>query len=152
MPNKVPSSKTQSPPERLTGKALLSALKKLGASNKTEKARACGYVVYSKSGKERVQLSEFMNELLKAQGIELDAGSPSRRGRSMSYRIKVQKNGILIIGSGYTQEMGWQPGDRFEIKLGRGQVKLLSIDESEDDSETLDGFDDDGEFDDDEIL
>ena len=120
--------------------------------NKSAKARACGYVRRSKSGKERVLIGEFMNALLDAKGISLEADSRSggRRGRGLSYRARVQKNGAIILSAGYAKEMGFKPGQEFEIKLGRKVIKLNAID-----SQSVDEFEDvihaDEEFDSDEI-
>ena len=35
-----------------------------------------------------------------------------------------QKNGQIVIGSAYTREMGLQPGDEFQLKLGYKHIKL----------------------------
>ncbi|MEL7226403.1 MAG: AbrB family transcriptional regulator, partial [Cyanobacteria bacterium J06576_12] len=54
-----------------------------------------------------------------------------RGGRSASYRITVQSNGNLLIGSAYTKQMGLKPGDEFEISLGRKHIKLKQIENEE---------------------
>jgi len=41
----------------------------------------------------------------------------------------VQSNGNLLIGSAYTKQMNLQPGDEFEISLGRKHIRLKQIDE-----------------------
>ncbi|MCM1984439.1 AbrB-like transcriptional regulator [Lyngbya confervoides] len=141
--------------ERLTGKELLAQVKKLSGSNKTEKAKACGYVTKSKNGKERVRLSQFMNALLEAQGIDLDGqASAGKRGRSLSYSTSVQSTGNVVIGAGYMRELGWKSGDTLEIKTGRKYIKLLLKEDSSDQVEAeFESFDheDDDEFDSDEI-
>jgi bifunctional DNA-binding transcriptional regulator/antitoxin component of YhaV-PrlF toxin-antitoxin module len=38
---------------------------------------------------------------------------------------KVQFNGNLLVGKAYTAQLGLEPGDEFEIKLGRKQIKLV---------------------------
>lgn len=48
-------------------------------------------------------------------------------GRSASYRITVQSNGNLLIGSAYTKQMGLKPGDEFEISLGRKHIRLTQL-------------------------
>ena len=40
---------------------------------------------------------------------------------------KAQFNGNLLVGKAYTAQLGLQPGDEFEIKLGRKQIKLIPI-------------------------
>ena len=149
MPNNTAS---RQPSNRLTGKELLARLKDLDSMNKSAKARACGYVQRSKKGKERVLIGEFMNALLDAKGISLEAerGKAGRRGRVLSYKTRVQKNGAVILSAGYAKEMGFKPGQEFEIKLGRKVIKLNAID-----SQSTDEFEDsihaDEEFDSDEI-
>ncbi len=119
--------------EPLTGKDLIEKVKDLGNLSKEEKARACGYYTVTKNGIERVNMMKFLNALIDAEGIELDstAEGQGRGGRSASYRISVQSNGNLLIGSAYTKKMGLQPGDEFEITLGRKHIHLKQIEELE---------------------
>ncbi len=101
----------------------------MGNADPKEKARACGYVTYTKNGRERVNLMQFNNALLKAVGVNLDASDGNgSRGRAPSYRVSVHKNGNLLIGAAYTKKMGLKPGDQFEIKLGHHNIKLERID------------------------
>ena len=90
----------------LTGDLLLQKVKDLGTLSKEEKARACGYSAQTKNGIERVNMMKFLNALIDAEGIELDSTSDGqgRGGRSASYRISVQSNGNLLIGSAYTKK------------------------------------------------
>ncbi|MFM7548123.1 MAG: AbrB-like transcriptional regulator, partial [Cyanobacteriota bacterium] len=44
-----------------------------------------------------------------------------------SYATRVQFNGNLMVGKAYTAQLGLQPGDVFEIKLGRKQIKLIPL-------------------------
>ncbi len=116
-------------PEPLTGEELIKKVKELGNLSKEEKARACGYYTVTKNGIERVNMMKFLNALIDAEGIELDSTSNGhgRGGRSASYRISVQSNGNLLIGSAYTKKMGLEPGDEFEITLGRKHIHLKQI-------------------------
>lgn len=102
---------TQTKP--LTGQDLIQKVKELESLSKEEKAKACGYYSLTKAGKPRVNLMKFMNALIEAQGIQFDTAQNGngRGGRSASYRITVQSNGNLLIGSAYTKQMGLQPGD-----------------------------------------
>ena len=120
-------------PEPLIGQELLSKVKELGNLSKEEKARECGYYTKTKNGIERVNMMKFLNALIDAEGIELDssANGHGRGGRSASYRISVQSNGNLLIGSAYTKKMGLEKGDEFEITLGRKHIHLRQIDEDE---------------------
>ncbi|MEO0758910.1 MAG: AbrB family transcriptional regulator [Cyanobacteria bacterium J06648_16] len=116
--------------EPLAGKALLKKVKDLEQASKEEKAKACGYYTMTKKGVVRVNMMKFLNALIEAEGIQLDSTQTAngRGGRSASYRITVQANGNLLIGSAYTRQMGLQPGDEFEISLGRKHIQLKQID------------------------
>ncbi|MDG2990723.1 AbrB family transcriptional regulator [Candidatus Synechococcus calcipolaris G9] len=122
--------------EVLTGRALVEKVKELDHLTKEEKAKACGYYSMTKGGTERVSMMKFSNALLDALGMNLDGRGSSRNrgGRSASYRITVQANGNLLIGSAYTKQMNLEPGDEFEISLGRKHIHLkqLSNEEEED--------------------
>lgn len=119
--------------EPLTGSALLEQVKELDALSAEEKAKQCGYFTVTKDGSQRVSMMKFMNALLDAEGIELDSKSNGngRGGRSASYRISVQANGNLLIGSTYTEKMELKPGDEFEISLGRKHIHLKQISDDE---------------------
>ncbi len=121
-------------PVPLTGEALKTKVQELGGLSKEEKARACGYYTKTRNGVERVNMMKFLNALIDAEGIQLDSSSDSngRGGRSASYRISVQSNGNLLIGSAYTKKMGLSPGDEFEITLGRKHIHLRQVDRNED--------------------
>jgi hypothetical protein len=111
----------------LTGKALLSKVKELSDMPRTETARECGYFSISKSGKERVNLSDFYDAVLAAKGIAITAkAEKDGRGREATYEIVVHKNGQMIIGAAYTKEMGLKQGDEFTIKLGYKHIYLES--------------------------
>jgi hypothetical protein len=45
----------------------------------------------------------------------------------------VQGNGNLLIGKAYTVMLDLKPGDDFEIKLGRKQIRLVPAGGSEED-------------------
>ena len=102
----------------LKGSELLAKVKELKDANKSELVRECDYV--DKNGK--LCYTAFYEALLEAKGFEMRPSS--KRGRSLTYKTKVQFNGKLQIGEGYVQEMGFKPGDEFEIKLGRKSVTL----------------------------
>ena len=116
-------------PQPLVGATLINRVKELGTLSKEEKAKKCGYYTVTKNGVERVNMMKFLNALIDAEGIELDSTSngQGRGGRSASYRISVQSNGNLLIGSAYTKKMGLEQGDEFEITLGRKHIHLRQI-------------------------
>jgi hypothetical protein len=116
----------------LMGKALLQKVKELRNLSREEKAKACGYSSMTKKG-QRVHLRKFYQAVVEAKGVVLDSKSKptsSGRGRNASHRIKVQSNGILLIGSAYTKQMNLQPGDQFELSMGRKHIRLKQIDDA----------------------
>jgi len=119
----------------LVGRELLKKVAELSTTaSKKEIARAAGYLVTTKEGKERVKLSEFMNALLAAKGLSMNGQAPpTRGGRSANYRVQVQSNGNLLVGAAYTREMGVEPGADFQIILGRKHIKLVQLDTEDDD-------------------
>lgn len=121
--------------EPLIGEELLEKVKELENLSKEEKAKECGYYTITKNGVERVNMMKFLNALIDAEGIELDSTSNAngRGGRSASYRISVQSNHNLLIGSAYTKQMGLKPGDEFEITLGKKHIHLKQLDRKQED-------------------
>ena len=43
----------------------------------------------------------------------------------------MQFNGNLMVGKAYTAQLDLKPGDEFEIKLGKKQIRLVPLGESE---------------------
>jgi hypothetical protein len=118
----------------LTGSDLLAKVKELGDASRSELVRECGYVSIKKDGGERLNFTAFYEALLEAKGMSLGAGSGSGRGkpgRGLSYVAKVQFNGNLLVGKAYTAQLGLEPGDEFEIKLGRKQIQLVPLGSAE---------------------
>lgn len=114
----------------LKGKALLQKFNELSHLSKRERAQGCGYYTVTKDNQVRANLADFMKALLEAKGVSIDPeGSKDGRGREPTYRVSVHKNGQIVIGSTYTQEMGLKPGDEFEIKLGYKHIRLIQLDE-----------------------
>jgi len=114
----------------LTGSELISKLKELGDASKSDLVRAAGFVSTKKDGSERLNFTAFYEALLEAKGVSLGDGSGKGRGkggRTLSYVATVQGNGNLLVGKAYTALLGLEPGDEFEIKLGRKQIKLIPV-------------------------
>ncbi len=116
--------------EPLVGEELLKKVKELENESKEDKAKKCGYYTITKNGIERVNMMKFLNALIDAEGIQLDSApnANGRGGRSASYRISVQSNGNLLIGSAYTKQMNLKPGDEFLITLGKKHIRLRQVD------------------------
>ena len=121
-------------PRMLTGDELLAKLKELGDVSKSDVVRACGYVSIKKDGSERLNFTAFYEALLNAKGVELGSGSSrmGKGGRKLSFTTKVQFNGNLMVGKAYTAMLDLKPGDEFEIKLGRKQIRLAPLGSSDD--------------------
>ncbi len=118
----------------LTGSELLAKVKELGDVTKSDLVRSCGYVSTKKDGGERLNFTAFYEALLEAKGLNLGSGDGKgvgKGGRKLSYVATVQGNGNLLIGKAYTAMLDLKPGDEFEIKLGRKQVKLIPAGASE---------------------
>jgi hypothetical protein len=101
----------------LTGSELLAKVKELGDVSKSELVRECGYVSSKKDGSERLTFTAFYEALLGAKGVNLGTDS----------------TGNLLVGKAYTAMLDLKPGDEFEIKLGRKQIKLIPLGSSEED-------------------
>ena len=56
-------------------------------------------------------------------------------GRKLSYVATVQGNGNLLIGKAYTALLDLKPGDEFEIKLDRKQIRLTPVGVTDEDDE-----------------
>jgi hypothetical protein len=122
-------------PTMLTGADLLAMVKELGDATKVELVRAAGYLSTKKDGTERLNYTAFYEALLEAKGMNLGERSgkePLRPGRKLSYATKVQFNGNLMVGRAYTELLDLKPGDAFEIKLGRRQIRLVPVGASDD--------------------
>ena len=113
----------------LSGSDLLTKVKELGDVSKSELVRECGYVSTKKDGGERLNFTAFYEALLDAKGVSLgtDTAGRGKGGRSLSYVATVQGNGNLLVGKAYTAVLDLLPGDEFEIKLGRKQIKLIPL-------------------------
>ncbi len=110
----------------LTGSELLAKVKELGDVSKSDLVRACGYVSDKKDGGDRLNFTAFYEALLEAKG---------------SYIAKVQGNGNLLIGKAYTAMLNLEPGDEFEIKLGKKAIRLIPTGAAAEHSEAADQVD-----------
>ena len=122
----------------LTGSDLLTKVKELGDVSKSDLVRAAGYVSTKKDGVERLNFTAFYEALLEAKGVNLGVTGVAgigKGGRKLSYVATVQGNGNLLIGKAYTALIDLNPGDEFEIKLGRKQIRLVPAGAGEDDED-----------------
>lgn len=112
----------------LSGHELLERIKQLGDRPRAELVRDCGYVTTRGDGQERLNFTAFYEALLDAKGMKLGRAvgqGSGRRGRKLSYFTKVQFNGNLMLGAAYIAQLGVKPGDQFEIRLGKQQIRLM---------------------------
>jgi hypothetical protein len=123
----------------LTGSELLAKVKELGDASKSDLVRSCGYLSAKKDGSERLNFTAFYEALLEAKGVSLGNGSGNgtvtKAGRKLSYIATVQGNGNLLVGKAYTGLLDLKPGDEFELKLGRKQIRLVPVGSDENDEE-----------------
>jgi AbrB family looped-hinge helix DNA binding protein len=133
--SKIDKNMSETTPIPLTGKALLQKVKELAHLPRRETAKRCGY--YSvKDEQVRVNLTDFYDAVLAAKGVPLEpGGAKDGRGREPTFRVSVHKNGQIVIGSTYTEQMGLQPGDEFEIKLGYKHIHLKQVEGSSEEEE-----------------
>lgn len=124
------------PTEPLTGHQLIAKVSELDGAPKSDLVRACGYVSTKKDGTERLNFTAFYEALLNAKGLGLGSPKSSKKpGRSLSYSTKVQFNGNLMVGKAYTRLLDLKPGDTFELRLGKKQIRLVPIDADSDGGE-----------------
>jgi hypothetical protein len=93
----------------LTGADLLVKVRELGDASKSDLVHACGYVSTKKDGSERLNFTAFYEALLEAKGVSLGDGAGRGKGKA------------------YTAQLELRPGDAFEIKLGRKQIRLVPV-------------------------
>ena len=99
-----------------------------------QKFEGCEYMSAKEDGAERVNFTAFYEALLEAKGLTFSTGGSGgvgKGGRKLSYKAVVQGNGNLLIGKAYTAMLELSPGDEYEIKLGRKQIRLVPVGGSE---------------------
>ena len=62
-------------------------------------------------------------------------GGAGKGGRKLSYVATVQGNGNLLIGMAYTAMLDLKPGNEFDIKLGRKQIRLTPVGDTDEHDE-----------------
>ena len=120
------------------GADLLNKVKELGDVSKSDLLRACGYVSTKKDGGERLNFTALYEALLDAKGVNLGIGGTAgigKGGRMLSYVETVQDNGNLLIEKAYTAMLDLKTGDEFEIKLGRKQIRLVTMGGTDEDKD-----------------
>ena len=128
----------------LTGTDLLTRVRELGDASKSHLVKECGYFSSKKDGGERLNFTAFYEALLDAKGVNLSGNGAAigKGGRKLSYVAKVQGNGNLLIGKAYTALLNLEPGDEFDIKLGKKAIRLIPTGEAADRAEGAEGIED----------
>ena len=131
----------------LTGSELLAKVKEVGDVSKTELATQCGYTKTKADGSTRVAFTAFYEALLTAKGINLagDVAAMGKAGRKLRYTAKVQGNGNLLVGKAYTAMLNLEPGDEFEIKLGKKAIRLILVGAAAERASGAEGVTDEGD-------
>ena len=126
----------------LTGTDLLTKVKDLGDVSKSDLVKECGYVSSKKDGGERLNFTAFYEAQLDAKGVNLSGNGAAigKGGRKLSYVAKVQGNGNLLIGKAYTAMLNLEPGDEFDIKLGKKAIRLIPTGDAAEHSEAAEGL------------
>ena len=120
----------------LTGSELLAKVKEMSDASKSDLVRACGYLSTKKDGGDRLNFTAFYEALLEAKGFDIGGNRKvGKGGRKLSFTTKVQFNGNLMVGKAYTAMLDLKPGDEFEIKLGRKQIRLIPVGGTDEDEE-----------------
>ena len=115
--------------EPLIGTALLDKVKELGDVSKIDLVRACGYISTKKDGGERLNYTAFYEALLEAKGV--DVGFKGSEHDHLDFIATVDSNGDLEIDKEYTELLDLNPGDQFDIKIGRKGFRLVPCDDYE---------------------
>ena len=109
----------------LTGPDLIKLVKDNPELNRTQLAKAAGYVRLTDDGKEQVLVQRFYDALLTAQGLPIKKGTPGAGvGKKAQHKTTVHKTGILLVGKVYTDEFGAEPGDVFGIEVREDGIWL----------------------------
>ena len=115
----------------LTGSDLLAKFKEVEGLSDSEQCRACGYVSTKKNGESRLKYTAYYKALLEAKGMKMGKNSVvGKGGRKLSYVATVQGNGNLLIGKAYTALLDLKPGDEYNIKLSKKQIRLTPTEDS----------------------
>ena len=111
----------------LTGSELIAKVDSMPNASKTELCIETGYV-RERDGKVERQFARFYRALLAAKGQRLDGGKDDGAGRPLSYQTTVLSHGGLLIGARYVEQLGLKHGDRAQIQVRGGAMKLTPKD------------------------
>lgn len=109
----------------LTGPELIKLVKDNPDLNRTQVAKAAGYVRTTEEGKEQVLIQRFYDAVLTAQGMPIKKGKSGMSvGKKAQHKTTVHATGILLVGRVYTTQFGAEPGDVFGIEVREDGIWL----------------------------
>jgi AbrB-like transcriptional regulator len=121
----------------LVGVELLDKIASLSDVTKDELAEACGYFTEKKDGTKSYHYTALNEAIIEAKGVALPIKRASKAeggpGRELSYRTSQQARNNIVVGAGYVTQLGFEPGQQFEIVVDKeaGSITLFAVDESE---------------------
>ena len=107
----------------LVGSELIDFVTEREAWTQTELARGAGYVRTTKKGRENILVKKFLNELLAAQGLQINVGRTP--GKLAQYETTVHKSGVILLGRTYSESFELEPGDKLTISIEEDCIKLV---------------------------
>lgn len=111
----------------LTGDELLTFVRSNPHLGKKGLAIECGYHKLNSEGTPVAVIPKFMDALVAAQGLTLNnkRGGAGLGPRKKSYLTTTHNTGILLIGRAYSDELGSEPGDQWEIIIDQDNDRFL---------------------------
>ena len=102
----------------------------MAGMTKAELVIACGYATEPRTegAQVRPQYAAFHEALLEAKGVELPVVK-SKPGRELSYVLRRQANGVIVLGDVYLSQLPIEKGQAFDVGLNyeTGEVTLTPI-------------------------
>lgn len=113
-------------PIRLEGQRLLDALAELGdGATRADQADRTGYWSVAADGRRRYHYSAMAQAIGEASGLLATAKRGGGSQRPLPWRTTVLTTGAVLVGQRYCEELGLQPGDQVDLKIGRGRKLVL---------------------------
>ena len=115
----------ETPPNTpLVGQELIDKVQELGDVEKSNLARACGYISISQDGKEILNFNAFYEALVEANDTVL---RPSLNQNSqLDYQLTTAPDGTLVLKREYTALFNLAPGDEF-VALPQTWTKSIRL-------------------------
>jgi len=111
----------------LTGDDLVSFVQANPGTSETDLASGAGYVRTTTTGKSQVLKKSFMTQLLAAKDLKVGADPNRNRGKAAQYVTTIHTNGVMLLGKTYTEDAGFDPGDKLQIVVSPGEVRVVLL-------------------------